>query len=52
MPQFLREGDVGFGGVLRRRLDAAVVVVQIDLDHAGLIAYRVPAANCPLKTGH
>jgi hypothetical protein len=52
MPQFLRECDIGIGSVLGRRLDAVIVVAQLDLDHAGLIAYRVPAANYPCKTGH
>jgi len=50
--QPFRKLDFGIAGETRCRFDAGIVVMQLNLEHEGPLAYRVPAMKYPDKTGH
>ena len=53
MSQLFGECDFGIARETRRGFNAPVLVVQFNLGHgAFLLAYRMPAMKCPVKTEH
>jgi hypothetical protein len=50
MSQLFREFDFGIASETRCRFDAGIVVMQLNLEHEGLLAYLVPAMKYPVKT--
>jgi hypothetical protein len=51
MSQPFRELDFGIASETRCRFDTGIVVMQLNLEHDGSLAYRVPAMKYPVKTG-
>ena len=50
MSQLFREFDFGIAREIRCRFDTGIVVMQLNLEHGGPLAYRVPAMKYPVKT--